>query len=431
MRLVFDVQEGDRVAIGQVVIDGNKRFDDKAVVKHMATRPEGFWWFQNGEYDDRKVDQDVRERLPRWYADQGFVDFQVTHDSLIPDSVGGKAVLQLNVDEGQQYNVGTFDIEGNRRFSTEESSGVLPLRPGRRRRHAIGRRAAIQPVGLGVSDGEGAEPVRQQRIPLRPDRADGGPPNDRRWEAPDRSALGHPGRVAGHDQQDRDCRQRRHSRAGDPGSDRHAARRSVQPRPADPLVSERLQPRLLPAAAPVARREAGGQRRGCGRHVPSRGAPHREHQLWCIARPGNGRRRFPGARGAEPLRPGKARQVAVAVRITPQRFHAQLYRSGHSGESDLGDRLALRLARPVHHRRPRDPEAHRRLAPAGVPISGIPVHTALHLLLLPARALQRRLGGLAGAVQLQRMQPLVGGRQHSARHPVRASRSRPVDRTPT
>jgi outer membrane protein insertion porin family len=129
VRLVFDVQEGERVAIGQVVIDGNKRFDDKAVVKHMATRPEGFWWFQNGEYDDRKVDQDVRERLPRWYADQGFVDFQVTHDSLVPDSSGGKAVLHLNVDEGQQYSVGTFDIEGNRRFSTEELQAYYPFGP--------------------------------------------------------------------------------------------------------------------------------------------------------------------------------------------------------------------------------------------------------------------------------------------------------------
>ncbi len=129
VRLVFDVQEGARVAVGQVVVEGNKRFDDKAVVKHMATRPEGFWWFQNGEYDERKIDQDVRERLPSWYADQGFVDFQVTHDSLIPDSSGGKAVLHLNVEEGQEYSVGTFDVDGNRRFSSEELLAFYPFGP--------------------------------------------------------------------------------------------------------------------------------------------------------------------------------------------------------------------------------------------------------------------------------------------------------------
>ena len=128
-RIVFDVEEGQRVAISQVIVDGNKHFSDKAVVKHMATRPEGFWWFQNGEFDERTVEQDVRERLPNWYADQGFVDFQVTHDSLVSDSTGGKAVLRLTVDEGPVYRVGTFDIQGNRRFSTEELRALYPFGP--------------------------------------------------------------------------------------------------------------------------------------------------------------------------------------------------------------------------------------------------------------------------------------------------------------
>jgi outer membrane protein insertion porin family len=129
VRIVFDIDEGQRVAISQVVVDGNERFSDKQVVKHMDTRPEGFWWFQKGEYDERKVDQDVRERLPQWYADNGYVDFQVTHDSLIADSAGGKAILHLTVEEGQPYQVGTFDIQGARRFSSEELQAFYPFGP--------------------------------------------------------------------------------------------------------------------------------------------------------------------------------------------------------------------------------------------------------------------------------------------------------------
>ncbi len=128
-RVVFDITEGNRVAISQVVVDGNKHFTDQALLKHMATHPEGFWWFQKGEYDERTVEQDVRERLPNWYADHGYVDFQVTQDSLISDSTGGKAILHLTVDEGQNYHVGTFDIEGNRRFSTEELRAFYPFGP--------------------------------------------------------------------------------------------------------------------------------------------------------------------------------------------------------------------------------------------------------------------------------------------------------------
>jgi outer membrane protein insertion porin family len=128
VRVVFDIDEGSRVAISQVVVDGNKAFSDQQVVKHMATRPEGFWWFQKGEYDERQLEDDVRERLPAWYADRGHIDFQVVKDSIAPDTAStGKAVLHLTVDEGPVYRVGSFDIVGNRRFSTEELALLYPF----------------------------------------------------------------------------------------------------------------------------------------------------------------------------------------------------------------------------------------------------------------------------------------------------------------
>jgi outer membrane protein insertion porin family len=125
--IVFDIDEGNRVAISQVVVDGNEKYPDKAVVKQMATRPEGFFWWQKGQYDDDKLQQDIRERLPTWYGSHGFVDFQVTHDSIAVDSVNGKAVLHLSVEEGQAYRIGTFQISGNRRFSTEDLMALYPF----------------------------------------------------------------------------------------------------------------------------------------------------------------------------------------------------------------------------------------------------------------------------------------------------------------
>ena len=48
------------MAISQVVIEGNTALRaTRQVVKQMATRPEGFWWFRKGEYDEQKVDEDV------------------------------------------------------------------------------------------------------------------------------------------------------------------------------------------------------------------------------------------------------------------------------------------------------------------------------------------------------------------------------------
>lgn len=127
VEVVFEVREGSRVAISQVQIEGNTRFTDGDIVKGMASRPEGFWWFRKGEFSEEKLEDDLRNRIPQWYADRGYVDLRVLTDTLIADSVPGKAILRIALDEGQPYQVGTFEILGNRRFSTDELSLFFPF----------------------------------------------------------------------------------------------------------------------------------------------------------------------------------------------------------------------------------------------------------------------------------------------------------------
>ncbi|MEP7324585.1 MAG: POTRA domain-containing protein, partial [Gemmatimonadota bacterium] len=127
VQLIVEISEGNRVAVSQIVIEGNTRFSDKDLVSHMATRPEGFWWWQKGRYEDSRLDGDVRERLPNFYGQRGYIDFQVRSDTLQVDSATGKAVLQVNVEEGKPYFVGTFEINGNRYFSRDELLLLYPF----------------------------------------------------------------------------------------------------------------------------------------------------------------------------------------------------------------------------------------------------------------------------------------------------------------
>lgn len=127
VRLVFDVQEGRRVAIALVQIEGNTHFSDEQIVDQMDTKPEGFWWFQSGEYSDEKLATDLREKLPAFYGARGYVDFQVLDDSLAVHEQSGKATLIVQVREGDPYRIGSFEIVGNRRFSTEELDTFYPF----------------------------------------------------------------------------------------------------------------------------------------------------------------------------------------------------------------------------------------------------------------------------------------------------------------
>jgi outer membrane protein insertion porin family len=127
VRIVLDVSEGERVAIAQVQVDGNSRFSDEDIVKHIKTQPEGFLWFQKGEFNDDNLAEDLRERLPTMYGRQGYADFQVLTDTVIVNDTTGKAMLQLRVSEGPAYQVGTFEVLGNRRFSTEQIEAFYPF----------------------------------------------------------------------------------------------------------------------------------------------------------------------------------------------------------------------------------------------------------------------------------------------------------------
>lgn len=127
-RVVFDIDEGRRVAIAQVDVQGNTQFSDAEIVGQLKTKPEGFWWFRSGKYDDDRLQADLQERLPKFYGGRGFVDFQVLGDTLIVNDTTGKATLVVRVSEGDPYRVGTFEIVGNRRFSTQELESLFPFK---------------------------------------------------------------------------------------------------------------------------------------------------------------------------------------------------------------------------------------------------------------------------------------------------------------
>lgn len=139
--VIFEIFEGERVVISQVVVSGNEHFTDEEIVDHMATGPEGFWWFSKGDYDEDKLERDLRERLPRFYAQHGMIDFQVASDTLIPDPGSGKGTLHITVDEGDVYLVGDLRINGNRRYRSEELA----------RHYPFGGPNALLPQGAGVA----------------------------------------------------------------------------------------------------------------------------------------------------------------------------------------------------------------------------------------------------------------------------------------
>jgi outer membrane protein insertion porin family len=124
-RLQFNVREGNRLAISEISFEGNQAFTADELRGALSTRQEGFLWFRPGRFDRTVFQEDLLYNLPEFYGAHGFIDFTVVSDTLEIDPRTGKARLVIAVDEGPQYRMGEFSIEGAQRFPQEQLERML------------------------------------------------------------------------------------------------------------------------------------------------------------------------------------------------------------------------------------------------------------------------------------------------------------------
>ena len=127
LTLAFTVDEGRRLAISGIGVNGNRAIPSGAIVSAMETKPEGFWFFRNGEFDDAVYAGDLTDRIPSLYASRGYIDFRLLQDTMRVDHTNGKGEIQLKVQDGPRYTVGDFEIFGNKAFSSEALRNYFPF----------------------------------------------------------------------------------------------------------------------------------------------------------------------------------------------------------------------------------------------------------------------------------------------------------------
>jgi outer membrane protein insertion porin family len=129
--VIFRVNEGPRLALVRVEIEGNEALTDAQVRSSMSTVEEGFFWFKPGELHRDEYRADLTDRIPAYYGKHGYIDLEIVGDTITVDTLTGKGRIQIRVREGEQYLVRLFEIEGNRRFPTSQlEEYYAPVRDG-------------------------------------------------------------------------------------------------------------------------------------------------------------------------------------------------------------------------------------------------------------------------------------------------------------
>jgi len=109
--LVFEIKEGDKLAVRQIAFTGNAAFSAtklKAVVKTGTSNVLSFL-LDNDTYDADRVDND-RDLVRRFYMAHGYADVHVS-TSASYDAAQKGVVLTFKVDEGAPYRLGKVKIE--------------------------------------------------------------------------------------------------------------------------------------------------------------------------------------------------------------------------------------------------------------------------------------------------------------------------------
>ncbi|MGV3574986.1 MAG: outer membrane protein assembly factor BamA [Devosia sp.] len=111
VRVIFQVNEGERAGIAAINFTGNNAISGGNLKGALLTKETGIlsWLLRDDTYDEQKLAVD-RERLRLYYANRGYPDAQVTSVAEY-DAARNAYFINFTVNEGQRYQFGDVGIE--------------------------------------------------------------------------------------------------------------------------------------------------------------------------------------------------------------------------------------------------------------------------------------------------------------------------------
>ncbi len=124
------VDEGEKIRIKDIKVEGNQSLKAGQITKVMKTKKYAWWgWFRSGFLKEEDLQEDV-ERIRALYDENGFSDAEVSTE-IHSISDGSGILLKVLVKEGKKYLVGDININGNSILKTDEILKALKMSKGK------------------------------------------------------------------------------------------------------------------------------------------------------------------------------------------------------------------------------------------------------------------------------------------------------------
>jgi outer membrane protein insertion porin family len=128
--VTFAVEEGRRLYLGAVKLEGARQLAASSVLSVLKLQPRRFFGLlSRGHFAPHLLEEDL-QRLREHYRARGFLEVEAGLADLRLDARRRRVEVVLAVDEGRRFVIGTVRIEGNTLFPQALLERELALPPG-------------------------------------------------------------------------------------------------------------------------------------------------------------------------------------------------------------------------------------------------------------------------------------------------------------
>ncbi len=113
-KVTYLIEEGDKLYVRKIYINGNKNISDEEIKKYLETKEKGFFSFitSSGRFDAEKLSTDA-ERIRAVYLENGYAEVKVSEPEFFITPDRKSIIVIFSVEEGEKYYIGNIDIDGD------------------------------------------------------------------------------------------------------------------------------------------------------------------------------------------------------------------------------------------------------------------------------------------------------------------------------
>ncbi len=128
IRLVFDIDEKDRIKVGNINFVGNQEVSNRKLRKKMKNTKRKRTWFRKSKFIKEDYKED-KESVIAHYNSLGYRDAKIISDSIWRNSDGNLEIV-VNLFEGKRYYFRNITWKGNSLYTKTQLESVLGIAKG-------------------------------------------------------------------------------------------------------------------------------------------------------------------------------------------------------------------------------------------------------------------------------------------------------------